>query len=1370
MAESHKLQLQHYKLCGFLRAVLSVNPLQVLGNSVAEALIPGSRCSLFREGSVVGFRTEDGLFSLLPIDGRDNGTPANGQEENAGRDSSPASKCVSSRRFSGGSRKRQRAMGLVGGSLSVVHQIHALKSNKCLEIEAKVVDVLVRNAEARAVILVDVFLPITVWSGCQFPKAGQIAASLFRHLSCDWKKRNLLLACCLDQKKANHGDDSIWKHPDCHVLGCTAHCSMSGPTKRKLFELYEIFKSLHAIGKEGKAYTTAIKPANPSSDSGIWDLSDDLLTNVLTLLSPQDLLRVAATCHHLRSLAIPIMPCMKLKLYPHQKTAVEWMLHRERNPEVLPHPLYMEFSTEDGFYFYLNAVSGEISTGVAPTVTDFRGGMFCDEPGLGKTITTLSLILKTQGMLADPPEGADVVWYTHNSDHRCGYYEIGSEKLTGGSCLSSWKRIIGQHGLGKFSVDKLSAEVSPDDEPKTFSYKRGKRSFGLSDGLTHTPLTDSLSPIHVMQRTGSFGGVKRSLLNTFGENPFPTRKKKVRANDVTPTSKSESPACASMRKPVDKISGLSKGDVKSKDATSGYSELNETWVQCDACSKWRKVSDGIVLDATAAWFCSMNADPLYQSCTDPEESSDYKRSITDLPGFYSKGTPKGKEQNINFFINVLKEHFMLINSEAKKELRWLVNLSNEKLAEMQVVGLRRPVVDTGLTGNLSGYHKIFQAFGLVRKSERGTNRWYYPSNLDGSLAFDTTALRIALTKPLDVFRLYLSRATLIVVPANLVDHWRNQILKHVRHGQLRTFIWTDQKIPPAHNLAWDFDVVIVTFNRLSAEWSSRMNSVLMQVHWLRVILDEGHTLGSSLSLTNKLQMAISLATTNRWLLTGTPTPNTPISQVAHLQPMLKFLREEAYGQNPKLWEAGVLRPFEAQMEEGRARLLQLLCRCMISARKVDLQTIPPCIKKVTFLNFTDQHAKTYNELVVTVRRNILMADWNDPSHVESLLNPKQWKFRSNTIRNVRLSCCVAGHIKVTNAGHDIQETMDILVEQGLDPASEAYIFIKYSLLNGGDCFRCQEWCRLPVITPCRHLLCLDCVALDSERCTFPGCGNHYEMQNPDTLTRPENPNPKWPVPKDLIELQPSYKQDNWDPDWHATSSSKVAYLVERLKALQEINKKRCHYQNGFDNMIPTDEVLLSSQKGCSDILMHHHVNTESSDKSCGIPPDKVIIFSQFLEHIHVIEQQLTGADIKYAGMYSPMHSSNKLKSLTTFEHDQNCMALLMDGSAALGLDLSFVTHVFLMEPIWDRSMEEQVISRAHRMGATRPIHVETLAMHGTIEEQMVELLQDSGLREALKQELTSGDHEGTRAHRTLHDFAESNYLAHLSFVRTNGTK
>lgn len=163
--------------------------------------------------------------------------------------------------------------------------------------------------------------------------------------------------------------------------------------------------------------------------------------------------------------------------------------------------------------------------------------------------------------------------------------------------------------------------------------------------------------------------------------------------------------------------------------------------------------------------------------------------------------------------------------------------------------------------------------------------------------------------------------------------------------------------------------------------------------------------------------------------------------------------------------------------------------------------------------------------------------------------------------------------------------------------------------------------------------------------------------------------------------------------------------------------------------------------------------------------DKVIIFSQFLEHIHVIEQQLTIAGITYAGMYSPMPLGSKRSALTKFQEDPTCMALVMDGTAALGLDLSFVTHVFLMEPIWDRSMEEQVISRAHRMGATRPIQVETLAMRGTIEEQMLKLLQDSSAcRKMVNKGTSSTENEGGRPHRSLHDFAECSYLTQLNFV------
>ena len=46
------------------------------------------------------------------------------------------------------------------------------------------------------------------------------------------------------------------------------------------------------------------------------------------------------------------------------------------------------------------------------------------------------------------------------------------------------------------------------------------------------------------------------------------------------------------------------------------------------------------------------------------------------------------------------------------------------------------------------------------------------------------------------------------------------------------------------------------------------SGMAVQIHWLRVILDEGHMLGASLAMTNKLSMAINLKAERRWIMTG----------------------------------------------------------------------------------------------------------------------------------------------------------------------------------------------------------------------------------------------------------------------------------------------------------------------------------------------------------------------------------------------------------------------------------------------------------------------------------------------------------------------
>ncbi len=60
--------------------------------------------------------------------------------------------------------------------------------------------------------------------------------------------------------------------------------------------------------------------------------------------------------------------------------------------------------------------------------------------------------------------------------------------------------------------------------------------------------------------------------------------------------------------------------------------------------------------------------------------------------------------------------------------------------------------------------------------------------------------------------------------------------------------------------------------------------------------------------------------------------------------------------------------------------------------------------------------------------------------------------------------------------------------------------------------------------------------------------------------------------------------------------------------------------------------------------------------------------------------------------------------------------LLMDETGSVGLDLSFVSYVFLMEPLVDASLEQQVVARAHRMGAKAIVQVETLVMRVSLRD------------------------------------------------------
>lgn len=91
-------------------------------------------------------------------------------------------------------------------------------------------------------------------------------------------------------------------------------------------------------------------------------------------------------------------------------------------------------------------------------------------------------------------------------------------------------------------------------------------------------------------------------------------------------------------------------------------------------------------------------------------------------------------------------------------------------------------------------------------------------------------------------RILLSRASLIVVPTDLVRQWASEIEKHFTPSTFRTLLLLNKKdvLPPLEDFD-RYDIVLLSIARFS-DFANDPDCVLRRVHWVRLIVDEGHVL------------------------------------------------------------------------------------------------------------------------------------------------------------------------------------------------------------------------------------------------------------------------------------------------------------------------------------------------------------------------------------------------------------------------------------------------------------------------------------------------------------------------------------------------
>ena len=70
----------------------------------------------------------------------------------------------------------------------------------------------------------------------------------------------------------------------------------------------------------------------------------------------------------------------------------------------------------------------------------------------------------------------------------------------------------------------------------------------------------------------------------------------------------------------------------------------------------------------------------------------------------------------------------------------------------------------------------------------------------------------------------------------------------------------------------------------------------------------------------------------------------------------------------------------------------------------------------------------------------------------------------------------------------------------------------------------------------------------------------------------------------------------------------------------------------------------------------------------------------------------------------------RLRDVAAKEGDADVPILALYNHGSHGLDLAFVTHIFLLEPTHDSALMDQIVSRAYRCGATGPVRVVTIVV------------------------------------------------------------
>jgi SNF2 family DNA or RNA helicase len=136
--------------------------------------------------------------------------------------------------------------------------------------------------------------------------------------------------------------------------------------------------------------------------------------------------------------------------------------------------------------------------------------------------------------------------------------------------------------------------------------------------------------------------------------------------------------------------------------------------------------------------------------------------------------------------------------------------------------------------------------------------------------------------------------------------------------------------------------------------------------------------------------------------------------------------------------------------------------------------------------------------------------------------------------------------------------------------------------------------------------------------------------------------------------------------------------------------------------------------------------------------NKVIVFSQFLNALDIIKDKLTDHQIAFYSIDGSTPNAKRQEQINQFQDKENPVRVFLLSLKAgnAGITLTEANYVFLIDPWWNRQVEQQAIDRVYRIGQDKNVFAYRMICKDTIEEKIIKLQQS---KMSLSEELISED-------------------------------